>query len=151
MYRTSPVPIAVTPHRRHNPCMPNQRIEHYADEIAMLDQDLVYEYLIDLGKTLRMDPLGEDLRTRENRVSRCNFALFVAREDGRFKAYSDAIIASGYAAILVDVFNSTPPEQAALLRLEDFKPLKLDLLLSMNRASGFQQMIEIMAAQSSSG
>lgn len=117
----------------------------------MFDPDMVYEYLIDLGKTLRADPLGEAMRTGENRVSRCNFALFVAREDGRFKAYSDAIIASGYAAILVDVFNNTPPEEAAGLRLADFKPLKLDMLLSVNRASGFQQMIEIMAAQSAIG
>ena len=128
--------------------MANQRIEHYAEELAMFDQDIVYEYLIDLGKTLRSDPLGEDLRTVGNRVSRCNYALYVAREDDRFKAYSDAIIASGYAAILVDVFNSTPPEEARNLSLEDFKPLKLDLLLSVNRASGFQQMIEIMASQS---
>lgn len=117
----------------------------------MIDPDMVYEYLIDLGKTLRTDPLGEPMRTIENRVSRCNFALFVAREDGRFKAYSDAIIASGYAAILVDVFNSTPPDEASRLRLADFKPLKLDMLLSVNRASGFQQMIEIMAAQSAIG
>lgn len=128
--------------------MPNQRIEHYADELAMFDQDIIYEYLIDLGKTLRADPLGEHLRTNQNRVSRCNYALFVAREDDRFKAYSDAIIASGYAAILVDVFNSTPPAEAMHLRLEDFKPLKLDMLLSVNRASGFQQMIEIMSSQS---
>lgn len=113
----------------------------------MFDQEIIYEYLIDLGKTLRSDPLSEIHRTNQNRVSRCSYALFVAREDGRFKAYSDAIIASGYAAILVDVFNNTPPAEAGLLKLEDFKPLKLDMLLSVNRASGFQQMIEIMASQ----
>ena len=85
----------------------------------MFDQEIIYEYLIDVGNTLRSDPLSEIHRTNQNRVSRCSYALFVAREDDRFKAYSDAIIASGYAAILVDVFNNTPPAEASLLKLVD--------------------------------
>lgn len=103
----------------------------------------VYRWMISLGKKLQDDPLSKERRTDANRVSRCQFSLFVDKEDDRYKAYSDAIIASGYAYMLVDVFNSAG-ENAKDITAESFDQLEMANLLSLNRQNGFYQMIGMM-------
>ena len=127
----------------------HEEIQKYNDKIEAFkifdpnDVEL-YRWLIDLGKKLKNDPLSEDLRTEENRVSRCQFGLFVDRVDGIFKAFSDGYISSGYAAILLDVFNSLSDEEQTQVKIEDFREFKIESLLTMTRSDGFYQMIELM-------
>ena len=99
----------------------------------------VYRWMIALGKKLQEDPLSKERRTEENKVNRCQFSLFVDKEDGRFKAWSDAMIASGYAYMLLDVFNCA--EDPKDITEESFKELDIGNLLSMTRQNGFYQMI----------
>ena len=127
----------------------HKKIKKYNDKIEAFkifdtnDMEL-YRWLIDLGKKLKDDPLSEDLRVEENRVSRCQFGLFVDKVDGTFKAFSDGYISSGYAAILLDVFNSLPAEAQRQVKIEDFREFKIESLLTMTRSDGFYQMIELM-------
>ena len=124
----------------------NKLIE-YRDNIKALkeiDNLEVYRWLISLGTKLNDDPLSEGKRTNKNKVSRCQFDLFVDWEGGKFKAWSNAGIASGYAYILLDIFNSLPPHLATKITVEDFQQVKLDKLLTMNRRTGFYQMIEMI-------
>ena len=109
------------------------------DALKMIDGMEVYRWMISLGEKLQDDPLSEDRRTDANRVNRCQFSLFVDKEDGRFKAWSDAMIASGYAYILLDVFNSA--ENPKDITEESFQELDIGNLLSMTRQNGFYQMI----------
>ena len=103
----------------------------------------VYRWMISLGRKLQDDPLSEEKRIDANRVHRCQFSLFVDKEDDRYRAYSDAIIASGYAYMLVDVFNSAGGE-AKDITAESFNQLDMANLLSLNRQNGFYQMIGMM-------
>ena len=114
------------------------------ESIQAIDSLEVYRWLISLGKKLEDNPLSKDKHTEKNRVSRCQFDLFVDREDNKFKAWSNAMVAGGYAYILLDIFNSLPIEEAKKITLEHFKKIKLDELLTMNRKTGFYQMIEMM-------
>ena len=109
------------------------------DALKMIDGMEVYRWMISLGEKLQDDPLSEEKRIDANRVNRCQFSLFVDKEDGRFKAWSDAMIASGYAYILLDVFNSA--ENPKDITEESFKELDIGNLLSMTRQNGFYQMI----------
>ena len=104
----------------------------------------VYRWLVSLGEKLNEDPLSEIKRIEKNKVKSCQFDLFVDYENGRFKAWSKAMIAGGYAYVLIDIFNSLPLEEAKKTTLEDFKKIKMDELLTMNRKTGFYEMIEIM-------
>ena len=125
----------------------DDKLNEYKDNIEalqLIDKLEVYRWMISFGKKLQENPLSEEKRIDENRVSRCQFSLFVDWEDGKFKAWSDAMIASGYAYILLDVFNSSPIEEAKKITTEHFKKIDLDQLLTMNRQNGFYQMIEIM-------
>ena len=109
------------------------------DALKMIDSMEVYRWMISLGEKLQDDPLSEEKRIDANRVNRCQFSLFVDKEDGRFKAWSDAMIASGYAYMLLDVFNGA--EDPKDITEESFKELDIGNLLSMTRQNGFYQMI----------
>ena len=104
----------------------------------------VYRWLVSLGEKLNEDPLSEIKRIKKNKVKSCQFDLYVDYDNGRFKAWSKAMVAGGYAYILIDIFNSLPFEEAKKITVEDFKKIKMDELLTMTRKTGFYEMIEIM-------
>ena len=123
------------------------KINEYRNNIEALQavESLeVYRWLISLGEKLNEDPLSEIKRIKKNKVKSCQFDLFVDYENGRFKAWSKAMVAGGYAYILIDIFNSLPLEEAKKITVEDFKKIKMDELLTMSRKTGFYEMIEIM-------
>jgi len=125
------------------------KIETYRSNLNLLremtaDGTEVFQYILDLGKKLQSNSLSEERRTTDNQVTKCQFQMFVDYEDGEWRAYSDGMISSGYAYILLDVFNSITPDEATKVTMEDFEPLGIQDLLSMNRATGFYQMIDIM-------
>ena len=125
----------------------DDKLDNYKDNIEALqaiDSMEVYKWMISFGKKLQEDPLSEERRTEENKVNRCQFSLYVDWEDGKFKAWSDAMIASGYAYMLLDVFNSSPIEEAKQITTDHFKKIQMDQLLTMNRQNGFYQMVEMM-------
>ena len=125
----------------------DDKLDNYKDNFEALqsiDSTEVYKWMISFGKKLQDDPLSEERRTEENKVSRCQFSLYVDWEDGKFKAWSDAMIASGYAYILLDVFNSSPIEEAKQITTDHFKKIQMEQLLTMNRQNGFYQMVEMM-------
>ena len=125
----------------------DSKLEEYKNNIETLQniESLeVYRWLISLGKKLNEDPLSEKKRIDKNRVKRCQYDLFVDWEEGKFKAWSNAMVAGGYAYVLLDIFNSSPVNEAKKITIEHFKKIKLDQLLTMNRKTGFYQMIEMM-------
>ena len=107
----------------------------------------VYRWLISLGEKLNDDPLSKKKRNENNKVKRCQFDLFVDWEEGKFKAWSNAMIAAGYAYVLLDIFNSIPINEAKKITVDHFKKIKMDELLTMNRKTGFYEMIEIMVGK----
>ena len=124
-----------------------EKIEEYKSTIETLeamDSLEVYSYLMQKGQELNNDALGESRRIQENKVTQCMYDLYVDKEDERFKAWSEATIAAGYAFILVDIFNSMTDEEAKTVTVKDFEKMELDKKLTMNRQTGYFQMIEIM-------
>jgi sulfur transfer protein SufE len=124
-----------------------EKIEEYKSTIETLesmDSLEVYSYLMQKGQELNKDALGESRRIRENKVTQCMYDLYVDKEDKRFKAWSEATIAAGYAFILVDIFNSMTDEEAKKVTVKDFEKMELEKKLTMNRQTGYFQMIEIM-------
>ena len=124
-----------------------EKIEEYKSNIETLesmDSLEVYSYLMQKGQELNKDALGESRRIQENKITQCMYDLYVDKEDGRFKAWSEATIAAGYAFILVDIFNTMTSEEAKTVTVKDFKEMELDKKLTMSRQTGYFQMIEIM-------
>jgi sulfur transfer protein SufE len=124
-----------------------QKLNEYKENIetlAEIDSLEVYQWLMKLGEKLANDPLGKDKHIMENKVTKCQYDMYVDIEDNRFKAWSKAMIAGGYAYVLIDIFNSLDDEERKKITVEHFQKIKLDELLTLNRQTGFYQMIEIM-------
>ena len=127
-----------------------EKTKEYREQITSLkeiDSLEVYQWLIGLGKKLNDNPLSKEKQTPENKVVRCQYDLFVDKEADTYKAWSNAMIAGGYAYVLVDIFNSISKEERKNITVEDFKKIKLDEMLTMNRQTGFYEMIEKMLAK----
>ena len=114
------------------------------EALQAIDSLEVYRWLISLGKKLDEDPLSKEKLIDTNKVKRCQFDLFVDWENGKFKAWSNAMVAGGYAYVLLDIFNSSPIEEAKKITVDHFKKIKMDELLTINRKTGFYEMIEMM-------
>ena len=124
-----------------------QKLNEYKEHIETLksiDELEVYNWLMSLGAKLNDTPLSEDKRIMDNKIKQCQFDLYVDREDEQFKAWSNGMIAAGYAYILVDIFNSLPIAEAKKITEEHFRSIKLDQMLTMNRQTGFYEMIGLM-------
>ena len=124
-----------------------QKLNEYKEHIETLksiDELEVYNWLMSLGAKLNDTPLSEDKRIMDNKIKQCQFDLYVDREDEQFKAWSNGMIAAGYAYILVDIFNSLPKAEAKKITEEHFRSIKLDQMLTMNRQTGFYEMIGLM-------
>ena len=113
----------------------------YIESLNSISSYEVYRWMISLGKKLREDPLHENKRIPNNRVTNWQSELYVDLENGIFKAWSNALITSGYAYLLTDIFNHSSSDEITPERFED---LGLDNMLSMFRKAGFHQMIEMM-------
>jgi sulfur transfer protein SufE len=123
------------------------KLKEYKEHIETLksiDELEVYNWMMTLGAKLNDDPLSEDKRVMNNKIKQCQFDLYVDREDNRFKAWSNGMIAAGYAYILVDIFNSLPQEESKKITEEHFTTIKLDEMLTMNRKTGFYEMVGLM-------
>lgn len=124
----------------------NEYKEHI-ETLKSIDELEVYNWLMSLGAKLNDDPLSEDKRVMDNKIKQCQFDLYVDREDNKFKAWSNGMIAAGYAYILVDIFNSLPEEESKKITEEHFTTIKLDEMLTMNRKTGFYEMIGLMRSK----
>ena len=114
------------------------------EELKAVESLEVYRWLMSLGEKLNEDPLSKERRIEQNKVKRCQFDLYVDYEDGKFKAWSKAMVAAGYAYVLIDIFNSLSIDESKKITIEHFKKMKMDELLTMNRKTGFFEMIEMM-------
>lgn len=76
------------------------------------DQEARYNLLISLGKDLK--PLAPEWRVTENLVSGCQSIMYLhsSWEDGKvhYSIYSEALISTGLAALLISVYNGEMPE-----------------------------------------
>ena len=116
----------------------------YIESLNAISSYEVYRWMITLGKKLKEDPLEENRRIPKNRVTNCQSELYVDLDGRRFKAWSNALITSGYAYLLTDIFNHSSADEINEITSERFEALGLDNMLSMVRKAGFYQMIEMM-------
>ena len=116
----------------------------YIESLNAISSYEVYRWIISLGKKLREEPLEKNRRIPTNRVTNCQSELYVDLDNGLFKAWSNALITSGYAYLLTDIFNHSSADEISEITPENFEALGLDNMLSMMRKAGFYQMIEMM-------
>lgn len=114
------------------------------DEFSMFDEWLdKYEYLIELGKSLKDYP--ETDKTDDYLIKGCQSRVWLNYkvEDGRiyFNADSDAIITKGIISLLIKIYSGRTPEEILLSDFSVVDRIGLKENLSPTRANGLVSMI----------
>lgn len=107
----------------------------------------LYQKIIQMGKEL--PPLHEGERIAANLLKGCQSQTYLVSElvilEGEakvliFRAESDALISAGLAALLIQVYAGESPETVLTCPPTFLQRLRLDKLLTPNRANGLYSM-----------
>ena len=125
--------------------MITEKINNKGEEMSVLEGMERLQYIIDEAK--KVDPLGDEHKTDENKIRGCISNLWVGGEvlaDGTMEYYHDADshMTKGTAKVILDMVNGEPKEEVAGLTIDSFKPLGIRELLTMQRQVGFASLIE---------
>lgn len=117
------------------------------DEFSIFDDWLdKYEYIIELGKSLKEYP--EDRKTDDKLVKGCQSRVWIdfKIEDGKifFNADSDAIITKGIISLLVRIYSGRTPQEILSSDFSVVEKIGLKENLSPTRANGLVSMIQMI-------
>lgn len=121
------------------------KIKEMGENLKMLEGHDRLHYLIDKAKEL--EPLPESAKTDSNRIHGCASKLWIiggVREDGTMMYHVDgeAHISKGTAKVVTDIVNGEQRDEVAKLTVENFTPLGIKELLTMQRQNGLGELID---------
>tara|TARA_Y100000114_G_scaffold135174_1_gene135857 strand:+ start:40 stop:441 length:402 start_codon:yes stop_codon:yes gene_type:complete len=121
------------------------KIKEMGDNLRMLEGHDRLHYLIDKAKDL--EPLPEVVKTEENRIRGCASKLWLiggVRDDGTmmYQVDGEAHISKGTAKVVTDIVNGEHRSEVANLTVENFTPLGIKELLTMQRQNGLGELID---------
>lgn len=121
------------------------KIKETGDNLKLLEGHDRLHYLIDKAKEL--EPLPEVVKTEENRIRGCASKLWLiggVRDDSTmiYQVDGDAHISKGTAKIVTDIVNGEQRSAVANLSVEDFTPLGIKELLTVQRQNGLGELID---------
>ncbi len=121
------------------------KIKEMGENLKMLEGHDRLHYLIDKAKEL--EPLPESAKTEGNRIHGCASKLWLIggeRNDGTMMYHVDgeAHISKGTAKVVTDIVNGEPRSDIANLTVEDFTPLGIKELLTVQRQNGLGELID---------
>ena len=121
------------------------KIKEMGENLRMLEGHDRLHYLIDKAK--EVDPLPEVVKTEQNRIHGCASKLWLiggVREDNTmmYQVDGDAHISKGTAKVVTDIVNGEHRSEVANLTVENFTPLGIKELLTMQRQNGLGELID---------
>tara|TARA_B100000401_G_C52557634_1_gene601690 strand:+ start:321 stop:722 length:402 start_codon:yes stop_codon:yes gene_type:complete len=121
------------------------KIKNRGEEMAPLEGHDRLQYIIDEAK--KVQPLDPIHKTEENKIRGCISNLWVTGkvlEDGtmEYKHDADSHMTKGTAKVIIDLVNGEHRSEVANLTLDNFRPLGIRELLTMQRQVGFASLIE---------
>lgn len=125
--------------------MLKEKITQKGDDLKMLQGHDRLAYLIDIARDV--PSLPDEVKTEENRILGCASNLWLiggTKEDNTmiYKIDADAFITKGTAKLVTDLVNNCPKNEVANLTIEDFLPLGIKELLTMQRQNGLGSLIQ---------
>lgn len=110
------------------------------------NSQMKYEKIIELGRKLPAYP--SEFKTPHHLVKGCQSTLYLYAQlkEGKvqFQAYSEALISSGLAALLLLIYNDESPETILTCSPAVFEQLDLQQSLSPSRSNGLASLLQRM-------
>lgn len=122
------------------------RYYEFAASLALLDdEEMRFEYILDLAKRHKNDPFPEDWMREENQMHGCMSKVWIVdqpREDKHFfRGHSDAVIVNGLVAMMTESFSGLTADELAELTLDHVRKLNLGALTTQ-RQVGMMAMLK---------
>lgn len=123
-----------------------QKYQEFVEALEIIDdEDMRFEYIIDIGKKARAEPFPEAWKTDANLMHGCMSRVWIVDdvEDGRhfFKGDSDAVIVKGLVAMMTESFSGLTGAELQDLTIEHVRKLNLGALTTQ-RQVGMLAMLE---------
>ena len=102
------------------------------------------QYLVD--KAREVEPLPEAAKTEDNRIHGCASKLWIiggadTENKMQYQVDGDAFITKGTAKVVTDIVNGAHRSEVANLTVENFEPLGIKELLTLQRQNGLGELI----------
>lgn len=108
------------------------------------DWEQKYEYIIDLGKELKIMP--NERKNEENLIKGCQSQVWIDAElkDGKilFYADSDGLLPKGIISMLTSIYHDHTPQEILDSDFDFISKIGLQEFLSPSRANGLSAMIK---------
>ncbi|NQW02269.1 MAG: SufE family protein [Rhodospirillales bacterium] len=135
--------------------IPSAQYEDYADALEMIDdEDMRFEYIIDIGKKVKDQDFPEDWRTDDHLMHGCMSRVWIIDEvkDGKhyFRGFSDAIIVKGLVAMMTGSFSGLTGDELQKIGTDHVRRLNLGALTTQ-RQVGMMAMLETFKKLGSAG
>jgi len=105
-----------------------------------------YEQLLWYAK--KLEPMPEEGKTPENKVSGCVSQVYITADfnDGKvsYSGDSDAQLVKGLVALLIEGLNDLPPEEIVQVSPDFIEETGLNVSLTPSRANGFYNIFQMM-------
>lgn len=122
-----------------------ERYNDYAEALEMLDDDMRFEYLLDLAKRNKDKPFPAEAMDDAHLMHGCMSRVWITHEEreGRhyFQGVSDAAIVNGLVTMMTDSFSGLTREELAEITLDHVRRLNLGALTTQ-RQVGMMAMLK---------
>ena len=120
------------------------RIKETGENLKMLEGHDRLQYLVD--KAREVEPLPEAAKTEDNRIRGCASKLWIiggadTENKMQYQVDGDAFITKGTAKVVTDIVNGAHRSEVANLTVENFEPLGIKELLTLQRQNGLGELI----------
>jgi len=120
------------------------KIREMGENLRMLEGHDRLQYLVD--KARDVEPLPEAAKTEDNRIHGCASKLWIIggtdnENKMQYRVDGDAFITKGTAKVVTDLVNGEHRSAVANLTVEDFAPLGIKELLTLQRQNGLGELI----------
>jgi cysteine desulfuration protein SufE len=123
-----------------------KKYNEFVENLELIDdEDMRFEYIIDLGKKVTGESFPEVLKVDINLMDGCMSKVWITNKFTGglhyFSGFSDAIIVKGLVTMIVESFSGITVEQLNALNENDVRKLNLGALTTQ-RQVGMMAMLE---------
>ena len=125
-----------------------KRLDEIVEDFDLFDDELEkYEYIVDLGKSLK--PINEDAKNDAHLVEGCTSLVWIipSFKNGKmiFEGDSNTVIVKGLVAILIKIFSNASPQEILEFDLKQLNKLGLAEIVTPTRQNGFTSIMNKIA------
>ena len=122
-----------------------ERYQEFVEALELLDDEMRFEYILDLAREHKDDPFPAEAMTQENLMHGCQSRVWIVHEerDGRhyFRGHSDGAIVNGLVHMMTESFSGLTDAEIQALSLDHVRKLNLGALTTQ-RQVGMMAMLK---------